>query len=321
MVLGAGASWPYGFPTGRELIDTITHLEVPGIKNEAGTLEFNRKECEEFQESLRLANPPSIDIFLKHRPSLARYGKLLIASALTANESVTGQDNNYVREVRGSSDDWYQYLWGELSAGANSPEDLLKNNLSFVTFNYDKSLENYLFHACKNLYDGCTNEQALRFIDHLNIIHVFGTTGGDPGGRDFRSYKSSLQGIGVDVILEIAKSLLTIGEAESFETSHLLNIRKAISISDRLIILGFGYHPENMEILGLQNAVNSNRGVQLYFSACGVAPAYLDHIEHQLKMSGQVPFHWPVRPYTSKSGLRSLKNLEFLVETGALVSA
>src|SRR5947208_1187998 len=78
-ILGAGASKPYGYPTGPELIAKMLNLkdEVARVIQECGT---GADQWRAFQDSLRKSSQGSIDAFLERRPDLRGIGKLLIAA-------------------------------------------------------------------------------------------------------------------------------------------------------------------------------------------------------------------------------------------------
>ena len=78
LILGAGASAPYGFPTGQALIDWICG-EFVGV---AGGLGVGEVEVKQFVSRLRRSGANSIDLFLEHNPDLQRTGKIAIAYAI-----------------------------------------------------------------------------------------------------------------------------------------------------------------------------------------------------------------------------------------------
>jgi hypothetical protein len=89
LVLGAGASSPYGFPLGATLVERIV-FETSGNGH---TLFRQLRDCGEepgtilsLGKALHLSGQPSIDAFLERRPDLLRVGKLAIAAALMPYE-------------------------------------------------------------------------------------------------------------------------------------------------------------------------------------------------------------------------------------------
>ena len=86
LILGAGASCPYGFPTGLGLIDEICqlgyHATMPYTSNPAA----HPAHWREFTNALRNAHAPSIDSFLENRREFGDAGRIGIAHVLLAAE-------------------------------------------------------------------------------------------------------------------------------------------------------------------------------------------------------------------------------------------
>jgi hypothetical protein len=164
LILGAGASYPYGYPLGAELVDfTISVCASQG--EERGWLQAvgcTPKSINELRISLEAADPYSVDAFLEqHNAEVQNVGKAAIALALLQREIDSGavrlNPRRFFRERRTNDIDkeraaehWYQYLAHFLTSGVTSAE--FKNHrLSIVTFNYDRSLEEYLPSAWRTL--------------------------------------------------------------------------------------------------------------------------------------------------------------------------
>jgi hypothetical protein len=98
LVLGAGASRPYGFPTGGELCQWIQgifaetddaklrvsmHQKVVPFLREFG---FEADDRKEFVDALSKSARESVDAFLEFRPEFLRIGKALMAYFLVLRE-------------------------------------------------------------------------------------------------------------------------------------------------------------------------------------------------------------------------------------------
>jgi hypothetical protein len=85
LVLGAGASKPYGLPTGAEVVERVLRLDPrdPTERFVAATSgereHLSLEAIEHFQRELAAAQFDSIELFLEHRPEFSRIGKLIIA--------------------------------------------------------------------------------------------------------------------------------------------------------------------------------------------------------------------------------------------------
>jgi hypothetical protein len=138
LVLGAGASMPYGLPSGYELMKEI----LDGIPSEDSAL-FRRlrdlgndpSDIKLFHENLLHSDQPSVDAFLEHWPKFVEMGKQAIAICLIPKESKSQFPFRSIQK----GDSWYQYLIGKLSVSC--PDEFTKNKLAIVTFNYDRSIE------------------------------------------------------------------------------------------------------------------------------------------------------------------------------------
>ena len=131
LVLGAGASWDFGFPTGSELVRQILN----SLDNSEKTsfklfMEACNQVCSgedysragHFHSILQKAKPLSIDAWLAHNPTYIKIGKIAIAIALLRCE----QRADLRSAVKG---DWYQLLFDRL----NCPfEDFEENEISIV---------------------------------------------------------------------------------------------------------------------------------------------------------------------------------------------
>jgi hypothetical protein len=89
LVLGAGASCPYGFPTAKQLKNRICQVfesNTPAIRllgdNAAPTENFLQ-----FREAFWRSGTPSVDEFLQGRPEFLNVGKLAIAYCLIPYEN------------------------------------------------------------------------------------------------------------------------------------------------------------------------------------------------------------------------------------------
>jgi hypothetical protein len=125
LVLGAGASMPFGFPSGADLKTEITTSLVPrnpwhSLLVEAG---FEASHAERFRLSLLKSGKRSVDAFLEHRPDFLDVGKAATACALLPRER---EDLLFPAQ-----ESWYDYFFNKLNAQF---EDFGRNSVSVVTF-------------------------------------------------------------------------------------------------------------------------------------------------------------------------------------------
>lgn len=248
LILGAGASHPYGFPLGSGLVQQILNptdedylqLQELGIAS---------NDVAEFLEELRLAEPPSIDFFLEHRPEFVEIGRLRISQQLIKCE---------IAEKLNSCDPnlhWYRYFLDKITA---SPERILENKVKIITFNYDRSLETYLSKTLQSRFGKNMN----RVIELLDINHVHGKLGKlqweqNTSPATQRNYypDSSLQSLKI-----AADGIKIIFEADG-DSSEFIAARETIANSERVYFLGFGYHAESLQRLGFPLSVKNTKTI------------------------------------------------------------
>jgi hypothetical protein len=263
-IIGAGASIPYGFPSGQDLYDLVKDKIVGYAKQYARVILESTQlnpigvldQAKKFAQALKNTNGVSVDKFININPEFDRIGRLAIAAAILQceNESIVPISSN-VKE-----DNWYGYLYGKLIEGLDTAHELLQfgdNNISFITFNYDRSLEHYL---SENLFGLLANSNVnkpniVESLKRLKIIHVYGQTGFLPyqvsGGENDHLVMN--YGSNKDSLIENANKILPLMEVmySSRENSNaIIEAKNLLSQADRILFLGFGYDTLNLKILG-----------------------------------------------------------------------
>jgi hypothetical protein len=277
LILGAGASMDYGFPSGRELLEDIK----AGISDMRKDLfrklqdyEASPDKINDFFINLIHSDPLSIDAFLERRTEFIPLGKLAIVMMLYPKEI----DNNLFEQ---GSLHWYQYLRNSLLKNSSSPEEFGNNKLAIITFNYDRSMEHYLytvFQSTYNLYDD--EKKCAEILRKIPIIHVYGSLGLLPwqeNGMSRKPYglrrkpsameslfnKTMIQTNGLPrrqalakreafdlhgKIKEASENIKIIPESEDTSKEFEKAI-KHLKLAERIYFLGFGYHEANLRRL------------------------------------------------------------------------
>ena len=245
LVLGAGASAPYGFPTGPALVDDIIARFANQVERmiRRGTLDIRYDQrAKSFVERLRTADAESIDAFLEHNPQFQEIGKLAIASHILRAES-GGDFFDRNPEVRARQ--WYRYLWKILAK--KGIDGFPSWPLKIVTFNYDRSLEQY-FHTTLQSMFGVDDEAAGKCIARLPICHVHGQLGRLPwqsgDGLDV-PYGMQLDGCSKEM-MDAAMNGISIIHEDLQKRGSIFAARQWLSDAQVIGFLGFGYHPVNM---------------------------------------------------------------------------
>lgn len=264
-ILGAGASMPFQFPSGSRLKQSI--LQNLRVKNGEFYKTINsffdtEKIIDDFFSNLAKSGQLSVDAFLEHRREFLNVGKLAIALYLIKYER-----EGSIFKIDRKELSWYEYLFNKLDAPF---EEFGNNKLSIITFNYDRSLEYFLFTALKNT-SGRPDEKCAEELNKIPIIHVHGRLGMLPWqGKLSRPYRPECS---LNELEMASKQIIVIREDvkthKSFKQAFDL-----MSTSTRIFFLGFGYHDANLERLNIKEIKHiSKEG-----TALGLGEAEADYI-------------------------------------------
>jgi hypothetical protein len=246
LILGAGASVPFGFPTGRKLVKDVCDSLQPGTQlfKLMEYYRFSDTKIQTFRETLNGSRKPSVDAFLERNPQYLEIGKLAIVHILLSYEKTS------ILFPEGK-ETWYDYLYNKLS---DVPFDNFQNNnISIITFNYDRSFEHYIMTTLKKFY----NKRQAECIDKVNslqIIHVYGKLGYLPW-EDF--YFGVQYGSNLDPDdLNKAKDKIKIIPETDIDTENdqeFINARQVLKRASQVYFIGFGYHKTNLGRLNIHS--------------------------------------------------------------------
>jgi len=251
-VLGAGASRSYGIATAKQLGDDVidTFLTRPDERLIAylARLGAPRSTIQRFCEVFRDSGKYSVDAFLegldesdKEREAFISIGKRAMAALLMRYESHHALFDT--ESLNRRNDDWYRLLFNKLGARF---EDLGRNNVSFLTFNYDRSLEYYLMTTIINSY-AKTFSEAKAAIETLNIVHLYGHLG-EITESSLNNWRDPRPELNEKHISQAADGIQILSDRNDnstlFDRAHAL-LREAQVIC----FLGFSYQKTNVERL------------------------------------------------------------------------
>lgn len=252
LVLGAGASKPYDFPTGLELSSCIfDQLTGPGYapyNNLREFFGFGDNEIGRFREAFYFSGKNSVDAFLEHRTEFLAIGKAATAAVLVGYE-------NPWKVFRYDNQNWLRYLYNNLNT---SFEEFRSNKLAIVTFNYDRVIEFFFYELLKNTY-GKTDDECRSVLEKIPIIHLHGQLGSMPWQselarpfgpeRDPTSLRIAAEGI------KIVHEDISDGRDKDFERAKGL-----MKTANQVLFMGFGYNKTNIDRLEVGELERSAMG-------------------------------------------------------------
>jgi hypothetical protein len=294
-VIGAGASKEAGLPTGEELKKSISALlnfnqnpfgqlegGCPDIRNAiesaAGPNLGMRNEYYRLAKQISeiLPSAASIDNYLdahSENEVLKKCGKMAIVKAILDAESISKLKNMRDPQDRFNTNDltdtWYVSLLRLLVENVTKENiDSIFENVSFISFNYDRCLERYLRQAITDYY-GLLPEDTNSAFKKLRIYHPYGVIGPLPWQT---TNGAVVYGdIGRHSLITLSENIRTF--TESVDDDTVKQLRAEVADAQTLIFLGFAYHDQNLKLImpDMPCAINQIYGTSLGISSHNMA--------------------------------------------------
>jgi hypothetical protein len=241
LILGAGTSAAYGFPLGAKLRDLVLGRSEEAFRFMLGNATNEWETWPNVQQNIAAFRPDSIDEYLARWGEHSSLVKMAIAYHLSKFESVPSLLSFE------NKDHWYDVLLKEVLGNDPALGDGL---LRIITFNYDLSLEMYLYRVLQSRFR-MSAEHAIRAIGKLGIVHVHGHLGPlkdlHDSGREYGPIQDPKN------LQSVRKTISTCYEAEA--KGDMTSARQAIAQSDAVLFLGFGYSDENLSHLQFKSSL------------------------------------------------------------------
>jgi hypothetical protein len=246
LILGAGASKPF-YPTGNELKQIICN----NIENWTELFLYcavDLKLIKPFKKHLSHSGVASVDTFLEHQPKFMQIGKLAIARALIPFENASVLHDS-------KSDHWYNHIFRKMQCPF---EEFENNKLAIVTFNYDRSLEQYLFTGIQDLY-GNNVEECTNKLKKIPIIHLHGQLGYLPWqSSDVTKWRDYGKDTNEKFAFREASTLIKIISKNISENLEFNQAHNLIQEGEVVYFLGFGYNDNNLQRLNIKKKRPTN---------------------------------------------------------------
>jgi len=237
LILGAGASHEYEFHLGRRLMfEVLKACADPKLKGLCDAARIDPEPLALLASVGHLAQAPSIDTLLEYRTEFAEVGKAAIAYVMIP------QEKDVVLSPR-EKQRWYEYLFQRMLDQARVADDFAKNQLAIVTFNYDRSLEFFLFQALRNMYN-IDEAKTVEIMKAIPIIHIYGKLG-EPSFMDSNGRRYGTP-VNYDEIRKCVDGIKIISERDS-HSSECQEARELLKHAERICFLGFSYDATNLK--------------------------------------------------------------------------
>jgi hypothetical protein len=288
-ILGAGASCPYGFPTGatlrKEICDNFKQEYLNYVNREISKVHpvlkaiAKHKLCEpvnQFVDTFNGSSTNPIDLFLAESSNRLRIGKYIISFKILDAE----QKSRFREQSKIKEQDWYSWIFNIMRKSIGNGTEINKfseNNISFITFNYDRSLEHFFYESLCNSFE-VPKQVITTILKQLKIIHVYGTI----APLDWQDGKNGIKygtQISENILKITSQNLRTMREEK--QNPELDVAKKLIAEAKKVFFLGFGYADENMRVLGLPGIISFNNTV--YGTALGFETNDLNGIYDKIR--------------------------------------
>jgi hypothetical protein len=228
----------------------------------------------------------SIDNFLDgHRGNnkMELCGKIAIVLAILRAESKSRLRFDFRErdaiDLTPIANTWYVRLWQLMSENVAKDEvGRVAENVSFITFNYDRCIEQFLL-AAAQVYYSLGQDDARELVGKISIHHLYGKVGGLPwlrGESDGIDFGYAAHG---SQILNAAKQIRTF--TERFDDQAFLNrIHDETKAAERIVFLGYAFHAQNMKLI---TPPSDSAAKQVFATAYGVSDSDRNVIKRQIK--------------------------------------
>jgi hypothetical protein len=311
-VIGAGASEEANLPTGYELKREIAQLLDFRFDKWRRELEYGDRKifqalilydarAENTSENINsyidnarhirdaLPQAISIDHFIdsqRDNDKIALCGKLAIVRSIMQAERKSllyfNKQNDFNINFNSLDEIWYLPFFQLITENCNK-NDLKERfqSITLIIFNYDRCIEHFMYYALLNYYK-LSKVEAAEMVNSINIYHPFGSVGLLPW-----QVNSSPMEFGAepnpDQLLQLSKKIKTFTESTEPDSSEIRLIRKHVSCADRLVFIGFAFHPMNMQLIAPENKKDiDSTSIKCYATTYNISESDKEVISEQI---------------------------------------
>lgn len=329
-VIGAGASFDLGLPLGDTLRDRIIEVLVDDPNRSIGFTDESIAKIlrDRAVQEVGLSSWPtrivayrhaagiirgglpfarSIDTFidgLRHVDHIEFLSKLAIATVILRGEAGAPLSQRQVfaanaeairaERLRRLLASWHTELTQILYDGHSVETlDQVFEHAAFVVFNYDRCLEEFLTISLMRRFN-LERRHAEKLVEKCAIVHPYGLVGASNPDAD--GYIPFGQ---VDDRQLVAATLRIRTFTETMESEVSERIKDLVAQADVLVFMGFGWLPQNMELLHVGQRFTTTRQVfaTTMKMEAGEVAVVRDQINQMLRRGEYTPdYHDPAPP-------------------------
>jgi hypothetical protein len=160
----------------------------------------------------------------------------------------------------------------------NSYINFKNNKVTFITFNYDRSLEYFFYESLRNSF---STENDDDIIEQIPIFHVYGKVLNLPWENNSSNVKQYLDSyhspyhktFDLESLQKLKSNIRIIYESKQHDFS---GVKDKILNAKKIFFLGFGFAPENLEILDLNKIFRYDQ--KIYGTAFGLRKKEIEDI-------------------------------------------
>ena len=171
---------------------------------------------------------------------------------------------------------WYSRFFQMLTENVpKSQAHTVFDNVSIITFNYDRCIERFLAQALADYYSLELDKAQSLVQQRLRIFHPYGQVGPLPW-QDL-TQATPFGSSGAD-LLHLAKGIKTFTEGRNDE-EFVGPMHAEITAAETIVFLGFAFHPLNMQLLAPTKGSDPSR---IFATTFGLSEADKDVIENSI---------------------------------------
>lgn len=270
-VLGAGASADFNLPVGTQLRNEIVDLLQGTFPDDREVAPYGEsalaRACSEIGLTTERARGASdiirrgiywsnsVDDFLSESvafPDVVELGRLAIAECIVKAERRAAAhlslDAPTIEGRRGAaqmlSEAWLGSLFRQLKRGYSRERAIdAFSDVSFIVFNYDRCLEQFLFWAIHDAF-GLDQDETRKVVKSIPILHVYGSLGNLPAWMEGDVVNFGAEQYELHLMAKRIKTY-----TEQLKSEEVSSIQGLMEAAENVVYLGYAFHQQGLDIL------------------------------------------------------------------------